>query len=53
MIRMRNLEGKVFESIEMAFQNAYNSASSRDLIVVFGSFSCVASVMNLIEVQGF
>ena len=53
MIRMRNLEGKVFESIEMAFQNAYNSAHSIDLIVVFGSFSCVASIMNLIEVQEF
>ena len=53
MIRMRNLEGKVFESIEMAFQNAYTSAHSIDLIVVFGSFSCVASIMNLIEVQEF
>ncbi len=52
-ISMRNLEGKVFESIEMAFQNAYNSANSIDLIVVFGSFSCVASIMNLIEVQEF
>ncbi len=53
MISMRNLEGKVFESIEMAFQKAYNSAHSIDLIVVFGSFSCVASIMNLIEVQEF
>ena len=50
-IRSRGLHGKVFETMEMAFQNAYNLATCNDLIVVFGSFSCVASVMKLIEIQ--
>lgn len=50
-VRSRGLHGKVFESMEMAFQNAYNLATRNDLIVVFGSFSCVASVMKLIEIQ--
>tara|TARA_Y100000992_G_scaffold101758_1_gene66120 strand:- start:8 stop:1279 length:1272 start_codon:yes stop_codon:yes gene_type:complete len=51
VVRCRGLSGKVFESMEMAFQNAYNLATLNDLIVVFGSFSCVASVMKLIEIQ--